>query len=230
MLQVDGAPLDLPFDGGGLLSDRLASLEEGTICELKERGIHVIATSQLGREADTIEGAATLIRIVPALENVIRRCVQEIVVLRAPDDSFDISHSEPQWATRIFVSVRRASAVSTLRVAEAIVHEAMHLNLTFLEKRTELIAKTGLLFSPWKVEDRPPLGVLHGLYVFACIYRFFAQISRVVPLGDEPQRHIELRRSEIRAEITSIKRFSLLQCLTAGGVSLAQSSFAFVDC
>jgi HEXXH motif-containing protein len=185
---------------------------------------------QLAGEADIIEEAAALIRVVPELDAIIRQCVQEILVLRAPDDSFDVSHSEPQWATRIFVSIPRPSVVAALRVAEAIVHEAMHLNLTFLEERIQLIAKTRLLYSPWKVKDRPASGVLHGLYVFVCIYRFFAQISRLVGIEDESRRHIERRRAEIRAGIASIERSSLLQCLTAGGLSVAKTSFAFVDC
>jgi HEXXH motif-containing protein len=47
----------------------------------------------------------------------------------------------------------------------------MHLNLTFLERSVELVRKMELLYSPWKANTRPVSGVLHGLYVFGCIYR-----------------------------------------------------------
>jgi HEXXH motif-containing protein len=229
ILQIGGAPIDLPLDRGGPLSERLTSLDENTVAELKGRDLQVMALTASAESPNVLDRAADLIRVAPQLEAVVRRCVQEILVLKAPDDSFDISHSEPRWASRIFISVPASSFVADLRVAEAVVHEAMHLNLTFLEKRLQLVASTELLYSPWKFEERPASGVLHGLYVFACIYRFFAHVSQAVPLDDRKRCHVEQRIAEIQTEVGSIDRRSLLQCLTSSGRLLARNVFDSIN-
>jgi HEXXH motif-containing protein len=229
MLEIDGAPLDLPPDRGGFLSSRLATPSDDIIAELKERGLQVIVPAAVTRIGTILDQATKLIRVAPGLDSVVRRCVKEIVILRVPDDSFDVSHSEPRWATRIFVSVPCSSVVGDLRVAEAVVHEAMHLNLTFLEGCTRLVARAELLFSPWKTDARPASGVLHGVYVFACIYRFFGHVSREVRLDERSQRHVEQRFAEIRGEVGAIDRHSLLECLTATGASLANTFFGAID-
>jgi HEXXH motif-containing protein len=227
MLVIDDKPLDLPADPGGPLSRRLATLEKSVVSELEKRNLHAVKPSE---EAPALLDRATnLIRIPPGLESIVRRCTHEISPLHVPNDSFDVSHSEPRWPTRIFVSVPKHSPVGDLRIAEAIVHESMHLNLTFLELRTQLTNSTTLLYSPWKSEPRPASGVLHGIYVFACIWRFFSYLLGRNLLGDQARRHVEQRREEIRIEISLIDRPDFFRCLTTRGQELACMIFSRVD-
>jgi HEXXH motif-containing protein len=228
LLQIYGARLVLPCDCDSPLSARVAVLDEDTIAEFKHRDLHVLALPRSDCLAGILGRAADFIGAAPELESVVRRCVHEIILLQSPDNAYDISHSEPRWATRIFISIPAPSTVGELRVAEAIVHEAMHLNLTFFERNMQLVARPKLLPSPWKTELRPASGVLHGLYVFVCIYRFFEHVSQQVPLDDQGHCHVEKRFAEIWAEIDSIDRSALLDCLTPDGVSLAKDLFGSI--
>jgi HEXXH motif-containing protein len=108
---------------------------------------------------EVIDRAIHLFQVAPGLEPIIRSCVHEIIVLKALDISIDVSHSEPRWPTRIFISIPASSGVADLRVAEAVVHEAMHLNLTFLERSAVLVTRMELLYSPWKGEKGTKLAV-----------------------------------------------------------------------
>ena len=58
------------------------------------------------------------------------------------------------------------------RVAEALVHEAMHLQLSLLERRIELVESDrtkAVAFSPWRNSERDVQGVIHALYVFVIV-------------------------------------------------------------
>jgi HEXXH motif-containing protein len=226
LLRIDGVDIDLPQDFGTPLSARLATLQRDEIVGLRARDLHIV---QSGVEiGDVLDSVSTLIRAAPSLESIVKRCAQEILILRASDDFCDVSHSEPRWPTRIFISIPSNSEVGRLRVAESVVHEAMHLNLTFLERQKELVAKSSGLYSPWKRELRPASGILHGLYVFACIQRFLVHVSGKSPLSSEESRHIDRRCKDICAEARSINRESLLACLTPAGSSLANCLFAII--
>jgi HEXXH motif-containing protein len=120
------------------------------------------------------------------------------------------------------------SAVADLRLAEAVVHEAMHLNLTNLEGFEPLVASEAWIHSPWKSEPRPALGVLHGVYVFACIHRFFRHLCRF-PLEDAQERYIKGRFVNIESEIASIDQEVLFRSLTPVGGRLAHTIFASMN-
>lgn len=224
-LGIDGSPIELPLDVGGCLSNRLALADKTTSVELLEHDLHVITPPLMH---GVIDHASKLISAAPSLEAVVRRCVKEILVLASTDDTVDISHSEPRWPTRIFISLPSSSPIADLRVAEAIVHEAMHLNLTFLEQHVELIRSEKHLYSPWRNEPRPVAGVLHGLYVFACIYRFFEHIMRSVSLEAKRCDHVRQRFDDIENEFIAVDRPSLMEHLTSPGELLAHNLFNIV--
>src|SRR5260370_9947238 len=90
-------------------------------------------------------------------------------VIAAREADYDVSFSDPEIPFSIFISVpSQNDRSSVLRVAESIVHETMHLQLSLFERCCPLIdtASTWTLHSPWKHERRPAQGILHGLYVF----------------------------------------------------------------
>ena len=154
------------------------------------------------------------------LSSIVARCVREAHLLSA-NAGFDISHSEPHWRSRIFVSVpERADLIGALRLAESVIHEAMHLQLTDFEAIHPVVEdEVGTMPSPWRRERRPLRGVVHGLFVFSCLSAYF---QTIVALGAGPGRsHIQKRIKEIQADLETIDFERLVQGLTPVGAALA---------
>ncbi len=114
------------------------------------------------------------------LRMTISHLVRCIHLIDADDDSHDVSHSDPKVPFSIFISVPGVHATfGMIRVTESILHEAMHLQLSLLEGSTSLVAHADpICFSPWRNELRPPSSVLHGTYVFVCIWVFLELLSQ----------------------------------------------------
>ena len=169
--------------------------------------------------------AEDLIGSVPTLSRIAEQSIAAIHVLSA-EPGFDVSHSEPRWRSTIFVSTpERLDGVGALRFAEGIIHEAMHLHLTNAEAIAPLVSDfDGQMRSPWRAERRSYQGVLHALFVFACLAAFFRDIRRqgdVMPA--DCQRHVDRRLKEIQGEMARLD----LPRLTAGLTALGAESAAF---
>lgn len=156
---------------------------------------------------------------VPELSAIVRARVRHIHVITAPRD-YDISHSEPFWEDRIFVSVpERCDGVGAVRLAENIIHEAMHLHLTAFEDVTPLVKDPPFeTYSPWRESNRPLTGVLHGLFVFACLREYFCRLSA----NSDPivALHVEQRIRDIYAQLAQVDFEFLLSGLTGAGRAL----------
>lgn len=172
-------------------------------------------------QLDLFRSAGDIIGLVPSLVAVVAFRVRTIHLLEA-EPGYDVSHSEPRWSTRIFVSVpHEPTPAGGLRLAESVVHEAMHLQLTAFESECPVVASVnGRMKSPWRAEPRPFGGVVHGLYVFACLQEFFRHLV-VCDLGAEAT-HILRRIEEIRSEISTIDLGFLMSGLTPTGAMLAR--------
>jgi len=168
-----------------------------------------------------LTAAQTYIELVPTLAAVCEHCIGYVHLLRAPPE-YDISHSEPRWPQRIFVSVpERDDEVGAMRLAENIIHEAMHLNLTNFEDRYPLVHNlNSMMASPWRADPRSYQGVLHGLYVFRCLHRFFLLLRPV--LIAEVSAHVERRIGSISQEINTLDLPRLCSGLTPDGACLAR--------
>jgi HEXXH motif-containing protein len=173
-------------------------------------------------ERDEFDAAEDLILLAPTLAAIVEERVSEVHLLEA-EAGFDISHSEPQWRTRIFVSTpKRNDIVGALRLAESVIHEAMHLQLTGYEALHPIITDESLVMpSPWRMEPRPIRGVAHGLFVFSCLSSFFKEIEGT--LGLVGRAHALNRIREICEQIQIIHVEDLEQGLTPTGAALAQS-------
>src|SRR4028118_1832101 len=103
-----------------------------------------------------LKEAINVLKHAPSLFTTVATLVRTIHVLNPPDDQYDVSFSEPHIPFSIFTSVPRRSNVNgPLRLAEAIVHEAMHLQLTLIERVAPLVVGSGLKYlSPWRREFR----------------------------------------------------------------------------
>jgi len=162
------------------------------------------------RIPERIQAAAHVITHVPSLPESIGSVVQSIHPLQAPRDH-DVSHSTPELPFSIFVSIpERGERDTSLRVAESIIHESMHLQLTLMDSIEPMIVNehaTG--YSPWKEELRPVAGLLHGLYVFAVIHQ---ALETLMTERDDWCRYSRRRRTAIADEIALLPE-------TPGGLS-----------
>jgi HEXXH motif-containing protein len=140
-------------------------------------------------------------------------------VIVAEEVDYDVSFSDPEIPFSIFISVpTQNDRSSLLRVAENIVHETMHLQLSLFERCCPLIdtASTCALYSPWKHQQRPAQGILHGLYVFHVLRWMWQQIAQSTHTGSD--RTFALRRiCQIEREINAVRDLKDSPALTQAG-------------
>jgi len=176
--------------------------------------LDIMAAADLVKAAlfETIESCRFLFCAVAEL---VWRCH----VVDAQHDDYDVSFSDPAIPFSVFISApRRNERQSILRVAESLVHEAMHLQLTLFELRCPLIdtASNWLMYSPWKQQERPAQGILHGLYVFHVLHWMWQQISAASQ--NENDRDFALRRAaQIKDEIALVRAIENSPALTESG-------------
>jgi HEXXH motif-containing protein len=172
----------------------------------------------------SLHGVALIFREIISLEAAVSDCVSRIVPLLAEPD-YDISHSEPRWDALIFVTIPEGGDHrAALRSLENIVHEAMHVQLTRLEKKLPLIAdETATMPSPWRDQPRHLRGVLHGAYVFECIRKCFIQLESKVSLDEGGRRYISSRITQIGEEVGRVDLGRLSAGMTQEGRRFVES-------
>ncbi len=171
-----------------------------------------------------IEEALAIINQVPSLMRTVATLVRSLHVIKPADEDHDVSFSQPHVPFSIFVSVpEKRIENDALRVAEAIVHEAMHLQLTLVEQVVPLTTSISKkYYSPWRRENRNAKGMIHALYVFTVIDRFLAQTSWSIPQV-ELAEHLRKRRGEIDIQITSTESFQGSSELTMQGAHFVRT-------
>lgn len=149
-----------------------------------------------------IQAAADVLKYIPTMARSVGMLVKSVHPLQAPRDH-DISHSTPELPFSIFVSTPADDERDTsLRVAESLIHESMHLQLTLvdsLEPLAENDRANG--YSPWKDEFRPVTGLLHGLYVFAVIHD---GLGTLMTAHEDWRPYGRKRRAAIEAEVACL--------------------------
>ncbi len=171
--------------------------------------------------SDQVQQALEILGGVETLLETVCSLISAVHVIDPADDEVDVSFSDPDLPFSAFVSVPGGSAGNVaLRVAEAMLHEAMHLQLTFIERLVPLIKPTERsYFSPWRNQLRSPQGVLHALYVFRVIDAFFGAIRIGGAASESLRCHALKRRAEITRQIESIRDFRECQSLTDTGAA-----------
>lgn len=205
-------------------------LDDELINHYEESGINFYTAEEIDH-ANILEilgdGIAILKRL-PTLYSTIATLVKSIHIIKLADDDYDVSFSEPHLPFSIFVSVpRQRSEVYSLRVAEAVVHEAMHLQLTLIELILPLIkSRSRQYYSPWRGEFRDALGMLHGLYVFCVVNEFLRAMQTQASLESDALFHVKRRRSEIHDQVRCIQSFETSKDLTEVGLEFVQRILA----
>jgi HEXXH motif-containing protein len=181
------------------------------------RGLEFVAESHVTAATDQAISAATaLICRVPSLAQTVRTLVRSVHILKSDDPGIDISFSDPSIPFSIFLSVSQGKDAD-LRIAEAIVHETMHLQLSLVEQVVPLVLDdTMARFSPWKKKLRPLSGLIHALYVFRVIDIWLEQISASNPIVSGIRR----RRAQIAEEIAQLDLTGTAAGFTQSGQAL----------
>jgi len=192
----------------------------------KENGLELYTKDELDslESIKILNNAFTTISTVRPIFNCVTTLVRAIQILKPGDPDNDVSYSHPNIPFSIFVSIcDKQTEETTLRIAESIIHEAMHLQLTLIENHIELVKpnSTDNYYSPWRDEKRPARGVLHGLYVFRVVLDFFRELAsshgnnRVVEYANG-------RIKEIKTQFIHVRDFYKLPAFNATGAQLAQ--------
>jgi len=172
---------------------------------------------------DKLERTMAMFCGSPVVFQFLSQIVKSIQLIRSEDAETDVSYSHPDIPFTIFVSIcGDDSLISSLRIAESILHESMHLLLTLIEGIFPLIDPTSkaVYYSPWRDEDRPVRGVLHGLFVFKAINDFYALLSPQIT-DAVSNAYILKRLDQIFGEMVLLKDFPLSPGLTEEGKQLA---------
>jgi hypothetical protein len=155
------------------------------------------------RPVTALQAAANLLRSIDeSLPETVGSLVRSIHVLQAPRDH-DTSHSTPDLPFSVFVSVPAADESDAVpRLAESLLHEAMHLQLTLIERIEPIVSgDEHRAYSPWKEESRPVRGLLHGLYVFAVVHQL---LGRLAERGSPWTGYCAKRQAQIEVEVASL--------------------------
>jgi HEXXH motif-containing protein len=184
---------------------------------------HELEASDVKRK---ILAALDCLSLAPELIAAVLDLVRIVHIVRPPDDAYDVSHSDPQVPFSVFVSLPvEETDRGRLRLAEAVLHEAMHLQLTLLEGHAPLVRRPEAAhYSPWKRTIRPVQGVVHGLYVFGVIDAFLEVVERY--FHGQTLAYVRDRRMQIAEEVAQAAPGGLTEDLTEVGMLLFNAILA----
>ena len=179
----------------------------------------------VGTVAAQLEEALNLLNLVPTVWPTVCMLVRSLHVIDPGGDETDVSFSDPTVPFSIFVSVPGIwSEEAALRVAEAILHEAMHLQLTLVDRVVPLVLPQQLMYySPWRDEERDSEGMLQALYVFGVIrsYLMSIPVQRTKTVTD----YVVDRIAQISRQMEQARDFRGCKELTPEGVALVARLF-----
>ena len=166
------------------------------------------------------------IRMVPPLQGTIAGLCRSIHPLLAPRNDLDVSYSDPSLPCSVFVSCPLpAEQHHVERLAESLMHEALHLQLSLVEIVEPLIKPARHerpVFSPWKGEGRTVQGLVHAVYVFGNLRCFWRCAASTLP---DPS-FAQARVGTIDGEMAAAAHLVEGDLLTATGRRLAASFLA----
>ncbi len=212
--RLEIATLDL----GDSLECRIEKLPVPSRVRYERSGLAFLESLSIKTHIVTVRSALSLIALVPSLYATVAAYLRTLHVLQARGTDFDVSHSDPEVPFSIFVSIPSGEREGKLRLAESIIHECMHLQLTMIENELPLVCdRNALYFSPWQATWRPLSGVLHGLYVFSVIDAYFRALGRSCSLTQDEKAFVAKRREQIAQEVLQIADLANVEGLTNEG-------------
>lgn len=180
----------------------------------------MIVSNAFGQQ---VQSAIDLLGHCESTLSIVSAVVWSIVIVNSDSPDSDVSYSDPEVPFTIFVSApRKESEASSLRLAESILHESMHLYLTLIEQEKPLVKSSSdslMAYSPWRDCLRPLNGVLHGTFVFRAIYDFFSQLH-TVRLSTAEKEHVCARLTQITTDFSNLQLCWINDGLTEFGTDL----------
>jgi len=204
---------------------QLELLPEALSGRLRKRGLEFASEEDMNETGfqGVLSNAIVLIRNVPPLLGTVAGLCRSLHVLVASGIDFDSSYSDPSLPFSIFVSCPPPTALNRVeRLAENIVHEALHLQLSLVEAAEPLVLENQekvRLFSPWKNEPRTLHGILHGVYVFGNLRYFWNCVANSSP---QFSAFAGQRIEEINRELATVAQLPTKPALSAMGQQLAK--------
>ena len=211
-----------PFDSGihvellpevGVNRWRNLGLEFASVADMNDMGF-----------LEVLERSLDLIRTSLPLQATVAGLCRSLHVLVASGPDIDVSYSDPSLPFSVFVSCPPATERNRVeRLAENLIHEALHLQLTRIESAESLVIRGSCetpVYSPWKGECRTARGVLHAAYVFGNLRCFWNHVARDLP---EFSSFAQVRIETIEREMEAAGHLSANPCLTSIGRRLARS-------
>lgn len=221
------ARLSIPNFSDGQGSHVLIELLDGSaVCRYEKLGLTFIPGDEIASSTtlDCIGDAMSVLAHVRSLRDTIIQLVKVVHIVRSDGPDYDVSHSDPQVPFSIFLSIpEQRSPIDSLRVAESIVHESMHLQLTLVEQLVKFAKETSQkIFSPWKSEYRNINGIIHGLYVFQVINNFYNELLALSLYRGNPSYYMQKRIERINEEIHALNTSGTQSSLSKHGKLLLQ--------
>jgi len=166
--------------------------------------------------------AMRLIDIVPAAGAAVRALVWSLTPVDVEGRDYDTSYSDPAVPFSIFIGAHaHDDMVAPIRLAEGVLHEAMHLQLSLVEDVVRLVGgSVERRHSPWQGRQRPTQGILHGLYVFRVIQDWLQAVV-VSGTASADVDHARERIAQIDEECASLADLARSEDLTEDGRKLA---------
>lgn len=167
--------------------------------------------------------AMQLISLVPGAGDAVRELLWSITPVDVEGPEYDTGYSDPALPFSIFIGAHDAEAqVPDIRLAEGVLHEAMHLQLSLIEDAVPLAGGSAeTRYSPWQKRQRPTQGVLHGLYVFRVVQDWMRVLVADPRLASEDLAHARIRISQIEDECGELANLAASDDLTPDGRILA---------
>lgn len=138
----------------------------------------------------------------PALMEEIKLACSSIQFVQDPKAHPEkiVSFSDDSVPGALFISVRQGERlVNRYDLADSIIHEHRHQKLYLLERMVQLIEPNDLqVESPWREDLRPPSGLLHAIFVFTELRRFWSHVFDVGPSEIRPRARAQILDSDDR--------------------------------
>ena len=127
---------------------------------------------------DLVQQAFQIIdRWRPALALEMQNASRAIQFVRDPlaNPEKIVSFSDNSVPGALYVSiVQSGSLIDPYDLADSLVHEHRHQKLYLLEKQNPMVEPNSMLVSsPWREDPRPPSGLLHAVFVFVELRRYW---------------------------------------------------------
>ncbi|MBI3438211.1 MAG: FxsB family radical SAM/SPASM domain protein [Proteobacteria bacterium] len=116
----------------------------------------------------------------PKLAAEIRRTSKAVLFIRdlTAHPEKIVSFSDNSVPGALFVSVWQGDRlIDPYDLADSLIHEHRHQKLYLLERFAPMVrSSTDLVVSPWREDLRPPSGLLHAIFVFVELRRFWRHV------------------------------------------------------